>query len=378
MLKVMFMSNFFGLDFQSDIRKLELSGTDILNKGFQGISIYSNLFHPFLTANVIYKDVYDIIKNKSIQGNELLQIEYSDIFGKKVYNNDFVLNNIIDSQELTSQDKTKDYIFSLSSKESVPAYKSISRRLIGNSKSIIGNILSDNLSSTKTCSYSTLTITHDIQTNYNNSLWVIDYLSKNDNCFFYEVLEGFNYKSFSDMCNQGETSLLNFFSNQSQMLSPETVKLYKFSNYFNNEFLLKHGAFKSKFINFDKDKYKINKSELSCTDVTNGLEIGNRDFFVGLDNNLSNVSCKYGNLGNRLKRFIEVFNVQSHVLEVKTNADLSRKVGDIVYCDYYGIDNSNNRHDMYNGRWLVIGIKYEMTRTSFSQFLQLAKVRFDK
>lgn len=342
---------------------------------FVSASIYSSIFQSILRMSLVLTDTSDIIKNMKLKGNESVIIRFSKNAEDKIIELKFRINSFVNNGVKNTFDKKNILVLDCVSEEYLTGRYVLSKKLSGVGSSIISSLVTTNLQSLKVLTRDETKTRYDIQTNYRNSFDIIHYVAKNDNCFFYEELDGFYYKKFESLGTNSEVETISFFVNQSQMLSDDVPRAYKLDN-FNNEILLEKGVLNSEFLNIGSTNYSLNRSNIKSSQLSSNF--GNASFFQSLEGRKSNVSSVYGRVENRLKRYMEIFNLQSHVIQIKTNGKLDRRVGQKVTLNYQGHDNSQLDHELYKGDWVITAIKNHLVVGSYTQDIQLAKINFTK
>lgn len=342
---------------------------------FVSASIYSSIFQSILRMSLVLTDTSDIIKNMKLKGNESVIIRFSKNAEDKIIELKFRINSFVNNGVKNTFDKKNILVLDCVSEEYLTGRYVLSKKLSGVGSSIISSLVTTNLQSLKVLTRDETKTRYDIQTNYRNSFDIIHYVAKNDNCFFYEELDGFYYKKFESLGTNSEVETISFFVNQSQMLSDDVPRAYKLDN-FNNEILLEKGVLNSEFLNIGSTNYSLNRSNIKSSQLSSNF--GDTSFFESLEARKSNVSSVYGKVENRLKRYMEIFNLQSHVIQIKTNGKLDRRVGQKVTLNYQGHDNSQLDHELYKGDWVITAIKNHLVVGSYTQDIQLAKINFTK
>ena len=342
---------------------------------FVSASIYASIFQSVLRMSLVLTDTSDIIKNMKLKGNETVIIRFSKNAEDKIIELKFRINSFVNNGVKNTFDKKNILVLDCVSEEYLTGRYVLSKKLSGVGSSIISSLVTTNLQSVKVLTKDDNKTRYDLQTNYKNSFDIIHYVAKNDNCFFYEDLDGFYYKKFESLGTNSEVETISFFVNQSQMLSEDVPRAYKLDN-FNNEILLEKGVLNSEFLNIGSTNYSLNKSNIKSSQLSSNF--GDASFFESLEGRKSNVSSVYGRVENRLKRYMEIFNLQSHVIQIKTNGKLDRRVGQKVTLNYQGHDNSQLDHELYKGDWVITAIKNHLVVGSYTQDIQLAKINFTK
>lgn len=361
------------LKITTDTKEVDFTTSQV--QFFLSASIYSSIFQHLLRMTLVVSDSSDMIKNLKLKGNESVLIRFNKNTEDKIIELKFKINSIVNNNVKNTFDKKNILVFDCVSDEYLTGRYVLSKKLSGTGSNIVTTLVTNNLQSTKLLTKDTTNIKYEIQTNYKNSFDMINYVGKNDNCFFYEDLDGFHYKKFSSLGTNTTKEEINFFVNQKQMLSDDVPRAYKLDN-FNNEILLDKGVINTEFVNLSNTSYSLNKSNVKSSEITNSY--GNSNFFESLETKKSKVDCVYGSIDNRLKRYMEIFNLQSHVIQIKTNGKMDRRIGQKVTLNYQGHDNSQLDHELYKGDWLIVAIKNEIVVGSYTQDIQLAKINFVK
>jgi len=374
----------FGVQTQTEVTEVilrssntEINLIDTTSNYLVSLALYTSIFQPLMRLSLVISDPNDIIKNMKMVGGEDIEVTMRKSSNESFKTIKFRLNSMVNDNVRNSFDKKNTIILDCVSPEYLSGSFVISKRFSGKGSDIIDTILKNNIGSTKVYNGFVGKFAYNIQSNYKNSFDVISYIAKNDNAYFYEDFDGFYYKRFTDLGTDTLNESFDFLVNQKDYQSQDAVKAYKIQH-FNNEILLGKGSVNTNFINLDTTNYKINKSTKKSSEVTKELVIGNQPFFPHLEERKSKVSNIYGRVENRLKRYQENMNLQSHILDVKVNGNLSRRIGQKVYVNFRGHDNSLLDYDLYKGYWVIVAIKNDISPGNFDQDIQLAKINFEK
>lgn len=357
---------------------------NLVNLGFQTIDIYTSLYSPFMRIILTFEDVFDFFKNVKFIGDEQFNIGLHDKYNNKEYTFAVNVNSPKIPNEMNSFDKKATVIFECVSRDCYDAHRVISKAFTGSGSDIVKSVLENNMlidpdeysvEPTTSLLYST---TNKYQSNYRNSLSIINSMAENDFAFFYQDIdEKYYYKKAETILNGiKKPDTINFTSNQVEYVSPEYPSKYQFNNFFNNELLYKFGSLNTRYENLSATSYKINKGDIKIGDVITGTNFGNGNFFDYIDETKSRVAVRYGNIENKLKREMLIKQLESYELTIQTECDLSRRIGDIREISYYGFDNKGNKHPLYNGNWLITGIRTSIDKNNSVQIVNLSKVKF--
>ena len=316
-----------GIEVQANVTSIKITSektsidiiTDKTNF-FVSASIFCGIFQNLLRMTLVLTDPNDIIKNMKLKGNEDVSITFKKDLNEKFITLKFKINSIVDNHVKNVFDKKNIVVIDCVSPEYLTGRYVISKKLVGSGDTIVSNLVTNYMSSTKTLTKDSNSFSYNIQTNYKNSLDIISYICKNDNCFFYEDLDGFHYKKFSSLGNNQNIETINFYVNQKQMLGDDVPRAYKIEN-FNNEILLDKGAINTKFVNIEGTNYAINNTSKKMSEAIDQLNIGTIPFYNQIESKKSKVENKYGRIDNRLRRYMETFDLQSHTIEIKINGN---------------------------------------------------------
>lgn len=369
------------LEIQANITSLiinaESKNVDLINNKdnmFIACHIHSTLFSHLMRMSLVLNDSSDFVKNLKLVGNEEVIITLSKSQSDKLYTLKFRINSIVHDRVKNVYDKKGQIILDCVSEEYLTGSYVLSKKLSGTSNSILSGIVTNNLGSNKILSIDSYSYNYEIQTNYKNSFSIINYLEKNDDSFFWEDINGFNYRKFSWLGTTGNEKM-NFYVNQQQLGGIDVPRAYKLES-FNNEILLAKGVIHSDCLNIPTTRYTVNKNvSKNSNSVSDSL--GNTGFFNKLESKKSGMFNEYGRIDNRMKRFFQVYNMNSNVIQIKTNANFDRRVGQKMFLDFHGHDNTEN-HDSYKGNWLITAIKHEIIQGGYTQDIKLAKINYEK
>jgi hypothetical protein len=359
---------------------------NLVNVGFNDMTTYTSLYSPFMRIIINFEDTFDFFKNIKFIGDEQFNIGLYDNYNKKEYTFSVSVNSPKILGEMGSADKKANIIFECVSRDCYDAHRVISKSFTGSGSDIITSILKKNfkidsdefvVEATTSLKYPA---TAPYQSNYRTGLSIIDSISEQDFAFFYQDIdEKYYYKKAETILNgTKKPEVIKFTVNQIDHMSPNHPSKYQFNNFFNNELLYKFGCLNTRYENLDNTSYKINKKDIKIGDVVTGTNFGVGNFFDFIDENKSRVSLKYGNIENKIKREMLIKQLESYELTIKTECDLSRRIGDVVELSYYGFDNKDKKHPLYNGNWLITGIRNDISKNESSQVMNLSKVKFPK
>lgn len=368
------------LEIQANITSIAINSSigiiDVINNksgSFAACNIHATIFSHLLRMTLILNDSEDIVKNMKLVGNEEITISLSKSESDRIKVLKFRINSIVNEGIKNVFDKKGKIILDCVSSEYLTGSYVLSKRLKGTSNSIITNLISNNFISTKSLISDAYSYSYDIQTNYKNTFDIINYLEKNDDSFFWEDIDGFNYRKYSWLGTIGNETI-NFYVNQKQFGDNNVPRAYVLEN-FNNEILLYKDVIYSECYNVPATQYKVNKSTLKNSSIESN--VGKTPFFSQLETRKSGMMNEYGRIDNRMKRFFQVYNMNSNVMQIKTNANFDRRVGQKMTLNFEGHDNRDG-NDLYKGNWIVLAIKHELVAGSFTQDIKLAKIKYEK
>lgn len=359
---------------------------NLVNLGFQGMDIYTSLYSPFMRIILTFEDVFDFFKNVKFIGDEQFNIGLTDQYNKKEYTFAVNVNSPKIINEMNSFDKKATIVFECVSRDCYDAHGVISKAFTGSGSDIVKTILEKNfkvdsdeyvVEPTTSLLYTT---TNQYQSNYRTGLSIIDNFAENDFAFFYQDIDEKYYYRKAETILSGikKPEVIEFSSNQLDYVSPERPSKYQFNNFFNNELLYKFGCLNTRYENLSSINYKINKSDIKIGDVVSGNNFGTGTFFDYVDETKSRVSLRHGNIENKLKREMLIKQLESYEIAIQTECNLARRIGDVRELNYYGFDNKSNPHPLYNGNWLITGIRTSIDKNESKQILNLSKVKFPK
>ena len=370
----------------TSIKIVSKTGTEVdVTQIFLLINIYQSLlFKKFITGRIVLADTTDLISNLPLVGNEEVKITITNDYDTSYQDYTFRIYKIDrDFNTFKTNQKLKVLNIYLYSDEEFNSFSRVSKRYQGTGNSIIQDVLTNNLSTTKILTKDTDTSTIDFISNYWNSEQIIDYVLKKTELtykdfIFFENNNGFNFKSLSTLFQQSSEVNLTFDISQEQFSNVDSILLYQFNNYFDDLNWLKKGLFGSTGHIIDNDLYKFEFKEETLQELDeqayhNELnkmycdknDVSNRIYVSFYDDNedVKNVRTTYLNLLNRYN-FV-----------VNLNGDINRNVGDLYKMEFPTLDNESVLgSDSFSGDWLVTEINTSLTQNNeMKQNISLSK-----
>jgi hypothetical protein len=370
----------------TSIKIVSKTGTEVdVTQIFLLINIYQSLLlKKFISGRIVLADTSDLISNLPLVGNEEVKITITNDYDTSYQDYTFRIYKIDrDFNTFKTNQKIKILNIYLYSDEEFNSFSRVSKRYQGTGSSIIQDVLTNNLSSTKTLIKDTDTSTIDFISNYWNSEQIIDHVLKKTELtykdfIFFENNNGFNFKSLSTLFQQTPEVNLTFDISQEQFSNVDSILLYQFNNYFDDLNWLKKGLFGSTGHVLDNDLYKFEFKEETLQELDEQAyhselnkmycdknDVSNRIYVSFYDDNedVKNVRTTYLNLLNRYN-FV-----------VNLNGDINRNVGDLYKMEFPTLDNESVLgSDSFSGDWLVTEINTSLTQNNeMKQNISLSK-----
>ena len=194
----------------TSIKIVSKTGTEVdVTQIFLLINIYQSLLlKKFITGRIVLADTSDLISNLPLVGNEEVKITITNDYDTSYQDYTFRIYKIDrDFNTFKTNQKIKILNIYLYSDEEFNSFSRVSKRYQGTGSSIIQNVLTNNLSTTKILTKDTDTSTINFISNYWNSEQIIDYVLKKTELtykdfIFFENNNGFNFKSLSTLFQQ--------------------------------------------------------------------------------------------------------------------------------------------------------------------------------
>lgn len=223
----------------SQAGQVNIIACDILTATGQGIeitalvekiTIYEDLFSPFISGEIVLRDTYDIPNTIGRSSRDLLRlvINTPSLPAEKNIQGYFLIYKMANRQ--LASDRSQLYTYKFCSEEMIyDVQRRISKTYRGTGDSIVGEITSEKLGTSKSVNKDTcnneITYTSNFWSPIQNIRYVIEHsLDGDDNpsFVFYENRDGFNFKSLTKLAEQED--LMQYFVASDFIADVETSK----------------------------------------------------------------------------------------------------------------------------------------------------------
>lgn len=350
--------------------------------------IYENIFDFFLTGKIIIVDTLDLPQHFPIIGNENVEVSLTTtdsnktkIFNFKIYKYEKDIKNI------RGVEKKRILVLYLCSDEYLKNnINLISKKFSGTPDSVIDDVLNE-LGTSKQCDSESGISNIEIFSNFWTAQKIIDFVCKISESslykdyVFFETLDGFVFKTLSNLMNQPSIADFVYSTDIESIINSNNIKTFKMNSYFDLNMNSKNGLFGNTFYKPHDTEYSFQKIEESLTDnvenlVTHGKSLP-YDVNMASENNLVGVNWYNPEISS--VRLASIKLLQNYNLVVRMNGDFSRKTGDVINLEYPNFDNENNINTSFDGKWFIAGIKHSILQTNeYEQNVLLVKNAFFK
>lgn len=371
------------------IRSLKLSNDQekISLKGiFVSLNIYEDLFSPFITGKIVLEDTNDLISRFPIVGGEDLEISFNSQNDKNPKIHNYKIYKL-DSDSLLNKSETNYNIIVLyfcSPEMIINENTSINRKFLEDTSGLLQKMLNKIFFTNKD-----LVVDHvDNQIEFIANFWtpikVIKYLEEcSKNTFkdfvFFENLDGFNFRSVSEMMTQNSTHKLYYKDISESMHSLDIIKISKMNSYFNEIELARMGYFGNKVYHLEDDYYgfKFQTNDfITATEKSTSLgkNVQHRD---DLKNN-NNIFLTYKSCEQLSYRDIILKTLAKYNMVIKVNGDSTKKVGQVFdLIIKQNMKDNNQINKMVTGKWFCTNINHEISRSGkYEQNIKIVKNAF--
>ena len=374
-----------------DILSLDIttiSGETInLFPNFLYLEIFENLFEQFLTAKCVIADTSDLLVSLPLVGNEKITMKLSSVEDDSITLNFKLYKIDRDSEVISGMRNRKFLVFYLCSEELIENNKRLSRKYIGQSETIISDILTNVYNSSKTLISDTTSNEIDVVSNFWKPSNLIDYLCKNSktdkysDMVFFETLHGFNFKSLSQLMSESPRNELRIADVIDSLANSNIIESLRFESFFD---LMQAGAFglfggtyysphKTSYLN-DVASYDYIETQEKYTSLgKNGIF----DESLSNENNVNELIYTDSQIRNIRGSMINLLMFYNIVVTI--NGDLSRRCGDIIELKFPVFDSQTVINNSFNGKFLITAIKHIIGRNSkYKQNMIITKNAFSE
>ena len=355
---------------------------------FLSLTIYESIFDYFLHGQCVLIDTMDLQKNFPIIGNEDIDIQVRTDDSEAGKTLKFKIYKLNGDPEVTKQTNTNKKILVLyfcSPERLINERTTYSKKYIGKPEALVQTILTDNLQTTKTLTSETGTSSVTVFSNYWKSSKIIDFISrisrtsKYSDYIFYETIDGFIFKTISELMSQEPIQDFVFEEGIETLAKTNNMKAFKFENYFD----IVRSSFDAQFgltqYKPHETNYSYTKTETTLSNtLTNIHAIGINSFFNNeLFEKTNKVMVNHYDPDISKTRPQSIQLVDNYKLVVNLSGDLERTVGDVVKIRYKAYDTGFVDLDNYEEKYIIGRIKHQIYRTGrYEQNLMLLKNTF--
>lgn len=369
--------NLLKLTISNGIRSREL------NDIFLTFEFQESLYNPFLFGEITILDTLGIIENFPIIGNERITMIYQLDNPSTRTTIDFVLykiNNENNAEEVDRRQRilTMHVCGMLGIQNKL---KRISKYFNSTPDKILNDIFKEfginkNLTTTN--------VTENIKfiSNYWTFANVIKYLItsyKTDeyvDFVFYETSKSYYFKPLSELLTQDVFDTLTFSEDFKYIASYSKIKYFNQKKMFNILKLSDTGLLGKTTHVFSMTEYGITEETKTMFDVFN--EINTLGAGIPFNENVSSIDAM-------IDTDYENINTQTYTrgsqnlnhFEVRTNGDINREVGQLLYIHFKTFDNNSETNEFLEGKWLLTTMKHMIKNDGgYEQNLLLTKNAF--
>lgn len=340
---------------------------------FTLINIYQSLLtRKFISGRIVLADTSDLISNLPIIGNESVLITIQNDADNSTLQYNFKIYKIDrDTNTFHATQKIKILNIYLYTSEEFKNYTKISKRFQGTGSSIIQDLLTNNLSTSKTFDSVADTSDIDFVSNFWNFDKCIDYICNNSSgqyfdYVFYETNTGYNFKPLSYLFSQTNQSILKFDLATEQFANVDNILQYQFNSYFDDLMWRKKGMFGSTGHKIDFDLYDINFSAEDISDIDAQIASNGRNRMYNSERDVLNrVYVTYDDVEVGLVRTTHLNFLNRYNFTCNFNVDFDRNVGDMYRIDFPSLDNESvSGSDSFSGNWIATEINTSIFQTN--------------
>ena len=370
-----------------DISLTNINGKTIeLSRMFLSIDLYESIFDFFLSGKLVIVDTLDLMSNFIIIGNETLNFGIRTTDTDKQIDFNFRIYKVNPDVDDHRGDRKRRIIeFYFCSEEALTNDKiSISKKFSDKPETIIQDVLTNYLSSTKTLDSEATTDIVDVYSNYwkaNRLINFISKISKNSNYFdyiFFETFDGFTFKSLSGLLMEESVQNVDF-STHTESFIGNTIKIHKFEKVFDIVQSLKSGLFGTTFYKPHETNYSYLKESATLdenydTIASNG---SSKHFDVALSDTNNMVNTNFYEPDISKVRLASLKLLDSYNFVIRMNGNFDRKCGDNLNIEFPNFDNESATSDSFTGNWLITSIRHTILQNNtYRQNISLSKNAF--
>ena len=375
--------NILSIDITNTIQTKTIS----LKKIFLELSFYESLQSTFLKGEIILLDTFDLQVNFPLIGNETLSIVLTDQSKATSKELTFKIYKLEDEALYRGITNKKILRLHFVSEEGITNEQvKISKKFSGTAESILGSLITNNMSSLKTLTTeATDSSVLDIYANYWRSTKVIDLVSKKSKSaaysdyVFYEDIDGFHFKTLSYLMAQDIKQELLYSLVAKSTTSTHNIKMFKWNSCFNVLEDTHLGLFGTTLYRPHETNYSYTKTEDTFKDKFSEVTgLGKHLIYdAGLSTENSHVRVTFLDPDITAVRNVSMKGLENYKVNVKVNGDLDRRPGDIVKILFPVFDSSSYSNNNFNGKFLIMKIKHIIKNNGqYEQNLLLGKNAF--
>lgn len=354
---------------------------------FLTMNVYEDIFSHYTTARLTIQDSHDLPLNLPIIGGEKVNVTFASKNDDKPVTQEFKVYKLEkDTNPTVSNINNKIIILFLTSSEQlIDETSSISKKISGDVKTSIQNIISTYMKSNKKLDVGKTTNSLDFICNFWTPSKVLNYISKVthnnkiSDFLFFENKTGFNFKSISELMNEDASHELMFRDDISSKYDVNVISQYTINKYFSLLELAKNGSLGNTVFQWHDDRYGFNKTETDFETVSAvGTNLGkSAKFDKSFANNSNNIlTYKDSNVVSVRDQLIK--SLGSYHLLLQLPGDSTKTVGQIYNIEYREkIRESLEMNKMLTGKWFVTNINHEFDRNgTYQQTIKVVKNAF--
>ena len=379
------------------------------------VSIYEDLFSPFVSGELVLRDTYDIPNTLGRSTRDLLRLEINTPGNDKQKDiSGFYLIYKISNRQLAS-DRSQIYTIHFCSEEMIyDAQRKVSKAFSGAGETIVKNMLDTRLGSTKKFDFDATSNKLKYVSNFwaptQNIRYVVENsLDKDSNpgFVFYENRSGFHFKSLPILAN-GE-SVQKFVANdfvanvetsntdsvkfgsasRNPIMDYSIIREFRVDSTFDYLDFLTKGAANTILYTHDLTTKKIKMNRFTLKDDSHNRLNPNRfltdDTIKYTEPSIMTLSKNtsggdYTNARFLQKRISQIAQYQSFKVEIDVFGRTDYEVGQKVYVDVNQVrpiskdeDSDSILDKVYSGNYLISKVAHHITRIEHKTTLELIK-----
>lgn len=358
------------------------------------INIYEDLFSPTISASITLNDILNLPDTFPLAGGELVDIMFKTPVYEDVITLNMAVGKVGDRMRDMDSSKQQGYTTELVTADRLQDAKmDVSMGFQGTYSDIVDKAL-NLLKSTKTLNSDPTTYTQKFVAPFWSPLKICSWIAKRaigqkfDPFVFYESLDGYNFKSLLTLYNQEPYAKFYIEPGKTQELFQgdaertwRKVNKYEYKESQNTVRRLYDRAYGCRAYVLDPSTKRMEVQDFDYNDISKSSAFAKVEKYPLYDDVESAQKTKFimaradKSHEGAVYREMLMANIDAYRMKLQVPGDSGLRVGYIVELDVPSpmVDGKQEFELLTSGRWIVVSLKHQINRGSFTTIFEICK-----